>query len=155
MIHTQHKISEQAYSDFFLNQNKSTITALLLPSYIKYAFNLHLICTKKSENCVLNMMLFCCFGAHDALQLRPKQHLQKELFQHICFEYDAKFAPNIIQICPKQHQRRKQAQKSAGTKMHKCLVGILLCMTPRDYCILWGKGEFLDFLYITIFYQIL
>ena len=51
---------------------------------------------------------------------------------HIFFvDFDAKLAPHLMQICPKQHQKSapmlktnaNKVSKGADTKMHKCFVG--------------------------------
>ena len=47
----------------------------------------------------------------------------EEQFQHIfSFNYGAKFTSNIVEICPKQHQK-SAFYEYTDTKMHKCLVG--------------------------------
>ena len=56
----------------------------------------------------------------------PYWHLKKRLLE------GAKFAPNLMKTFPNLHHCRNLMQircrKGAGTKMHKCFVGLLGCI---------------------------
>ena len=61
----------------------------------------------------------------------PKNTLRMCSFYILIFNYDAKFKPNVMHICPKKHKIiflhscrnlvQIKCHKGAGTKMHKCL----------------------------------
>ena len=113
-----------------------------------------LICTLFAPKKVKTGYWIWCFFVALVLMMHSK-FVPNSTFRRCCSSIfvfimmHAKYNSNLFQIAPTKKIGSKKCHKCAGTDMHKCLVGILLCMTPRDYCILWGKGEFLYILWFN------